>query len=142
MLCRRSWPLLRPLSNLRGLSDSASQYRLVEVSEARGFIERCLVAAGALHPHAVSLASVLVHADLRGHYSHGLNRLGETYVHGKGRVACPGTHHCRVPPEMYCGELQTGQCDGSATPTVVKETVATALVDGCNAIGSVSSTHS
>lgn len=41
---------------------------------------------------------------------------------------------------MYCDELETGQCDGSATPKVLKETVATALVDGGNAIGSVSST--
>ena len=52
-------------------------YGLVEVREVSGFIERCLVASGALQSHVVSLASVLVHADIRGHYSHGLNRLGK-----------------------------------------------------------------
>ena len=140
MLCPRSWSLLRQLSKLRGFSDSAAQYRLVEVSEVTGFIERCLVAAGALHPHAVSLASVLVHADLRGHYSHGLNRLGKTYVHRKGSWLSSLFATIVFPPEMYCDELETGQCDGSATPKVLKETVATALVDGGNAIGSVSST--
>ena len=39
---------------------------------------------------------------------------------------------------MYCREVASGQCDGAATPRVVKETVATALVDGRNGIGSVS----
>ena len=53
------------------------EYGLVEVGDVSGFMERCLVAAGALQRHAASLASVLVHADVRGHYSHGLNRLGE-----------------------------------------------------------------
>jgi LDH2 family malate/lactate/ureidoglycolate dehydrogenase len=38
---------------------------------------------------------------------------------------------------MYCREVASGQCDGAATPRVVKETVATALVDGRNGIGSV-----
>ena len=40
-------------------------------------------------------------------------------------------------PEMYCSELKSGQCDGKATPKVVKETLATALVDGQNGIGPV-----
>jgi LDH2 family malate/lactate/ureidoglycolate dehydrogenase len=38
---------------------------------------------------------------------------------------------------MYCKEVETGQCDGRATPCVVKETAATALVDGRNGIGPV-----
>ena len=43
-----------------------------------------------------------------------------------------------VHTEMYCSELASGQCDGTASPRVAKETLATALVDGQNGIGSVS----
>lgn len=39
---------------------------------------------------------------------------------------------------MYCNEIESGQCDGKVTPQIVKETEATALVDGRNGIGSVS----
>ena len=74
------WPraALRLPGVARGLSQSVIQYRLVEAGEVRAFIERCLVASGALELHAASLASTLTHADLRGHYSHGLNRLGKS----------------------------------------------------------------
>ena len=43
---------------------------------------------------------------------------------------------------MYVKEVETGICDGTATPTLVKETPATAYVDGRNGIGPVSSRHS
>lgn len=73
--------ILKPLfvGSVRRLTDSASehQFRLVEVGVVSGFVERCLLASGALQSHAASLASVLVHADIRGHYSHGINRLGK-----------------------------------------------------------------
>ena len=51
---------------------------LVSVGEVRSFVQRCMVAAGAAEKHAESLAAVLVAADERGHFSHGLNRLGES----------------------------------------------------------------
>lgn len=35
-----------------------------------------MVAAGSCSDHAKMLAECLVEADYRGHYSHGLNRLG------------------------------------------------------------------
>ena len=41
--------------------------------------------------------------------------------------------------EMYVQEVEQGRCDGKATPTLIKETPATAYVDGRNAIGTVSS---
>ena len=41
--------------------------------------------------------------------------------------------------EMYVKELQAGLCDGKAVPVVVKETPATAYVNGNNGIGPVSS---
>ena len=34
-------------------------------------------------------------------------------------------------------ELQAGQCDGKATPTIIKESPGTGHVDGQNAIGTV-----
>ncbi len=40
---------------------------------------------------------------------------------------------------MYVMELQSGQCDGQATPRVIKESPGTGHVDGCNAIGTVGS---
>lgn len=39
---------------------------------------------------------------------------------------------------MYCKDLESGLCDGTATPRIVKETTSTALVDGQNGIGPVS----
>ena len=72
-------------------------------------------ASGAIPRHAACLADVLLAADLRGHYSHGLNRL-----------------------EMYTRDICEGLCDGKATPVVVKETSATAFVDARNGLGMVS----
>ena len=95
------------------MAGSMTNY-LVGEKEAREFIECCIEASGSTPSHAASLAEVLVDADLRGHYSHGLNRL-----------------------EMYCSELCDGLCDGKATPVVVRETAATAFVDARNGIGTV-----
>ena len=40
--------------------------------------------------------------------------------------------------DMYVNEVLSGQCDGKAQPTIIKETPGTAYVDGHNGIGSVS----
>jgi hypothetical protein len=40
--------------------------------------------------------------------------------------------------DMYVQEALSGQCDGQAKPTIIKETPGTAYVDGHNGIGSVS----
>lgn len=50
---------------------------LISKAEVQGFIERCMIAVGTKPHHARSLAEVLVEGDHRGHYSHGLNRMGE-----------------------------------------------------------------
>lgn len=42
----------------------------------RRFMVDCMTTAGACESHAAQLADVLVEGDKRGHYSHGLNRLG------------------------------------------------------------------
>ena len=64
------------------IPEECSMQRLVAITEVTGFVQRCMEAVGAAGPHAASLADVLLAADTRGHYSHGLNRLGthKTYV--------------------------------------------------------------
>ena len=42
---------------------------------------------------------------------------------------------------MYVNEVKSGQCDGKAKPEIVKQTVATAFVDGKNGIGFVSQVY-
>ncbi len=54
-----------------------SQMGLLEVEEIRSFVCRCVETAGGAPSHASCLADVLLAADTRGHYSHGLNRLGQ-----------------------------------------------------------------
>jgi len=48
----------------------------IPVHMAKRFIKECITAAGASAVHAADMADVLVMADHRGHFSHGLNRLG------------------------------------------------------------------
>ena len=55
---------------------SPANSKLVDVEEASQFICRCMEATGAPPAHAASLADVLIAGDKRGHYSHGMNRLG------------------------------------------------------------------
>lgn len=79
MLCRVFYRC--SASTIRRMTSSAGrdseEYKLVDVDEVTSFAQRCLAAAGALQPHAATLAAVLLHADQRGHFSHGLNRLGK-----------------------------------------------------------------
>lgn len=60
------------------------------------------------------MADLLVLADCRGHYSHGMNRL-----------------------EMYINDLHAGAIDGNAVPELLQESPATAWVDGKNGLGAV-----
>ncbi len=48
----------------------------VPVAEVKRYATDCMVSVGVKTEHASALADVLVAADHRGHYSHGLNRLG------------------------------------------------------------------
>ncbi|KAK8725446.1 hypothetical protein OTU49_010859 [Cherax quadricarinatus] len=45
------------------------------VDEIHRYMVDCMMAVGTPRQHAAALADVLVAADNRGHYSHGLNRL-------------------------------------------------------------------
>jgi hypothetical protein len=60
----------------RQASQDAPGSVLVAIPEITAFIERCMVAAGTKPTHAKALADNLTTADYRGHFSHGLNRLG------------------------------------------------------------------
>ncbi|XP_008195569.2 uncharacterized oxidoreductase YjmC [Tribolium castaneum] len=87
---------------------------IVPLTDAHRFISDCMVAVGTPKKYADILADNLTAADYRGHYSHGMNRL-----------------------DMYVRDVQGGLCDCKATPSVIKETPATAWVTGNNGLGAV-----
>lgn len=87
---------------------------IIPLKDAKRFIIQCMEAVGTPKAHAEALGDVLVEADYRGHYSHGMNRL-----------------------EMYINDVRSNTCDGKAQPKILKETAATAWVDGRNGLGAV-----
>ncbi len=52
-------------------------YVLIPVHRVFDFVKRCMVATEVSSSHATDLANLLVAADRRGHFSHGINRLGK-----------------------------------------------------------------
>lgn len=52
-------------------------YYIIRNHEIEKFIKQCMIAVGSKPDHAQMLAECLVEADYIGHYSHGLNRLGQ-----------------------------------------------------------------
>ena len=56
--------------------DAAHPPVVVALEDAKAFIQRCMNKAGATAEHSRQMAEVLIMADHRGHFSHGLNRLG------------------------------------------------------------------
>lgn len=57
-------------------TDQKNPGYVVTVPDAKNFVKTTMIAVGAKEVHAQALADVLILADERGHYSHGLNRLG------------------------------------------------------------------
>lgn len=106
-------PFLR-LSRAPYSNQDVAVENIVSPEEARNFVQRCMVAVGTHQDHADSLAELLVVADQRGHYSHGLNRL-----------------------EMYVNDVRSKTTRTDVEPKIAKHTEATALVDGKNALGPV-----
>lgn len=88
--------------------------KLVKVDESRRFMVDCFTAVKVPREHAEQQADLLVAADYRGHFSHGMNRL-----------------------EMYINDLDKNSTDGAVRPKILKETPATAWVDGQNGLGAV-----
>lgn len=74
----------------------------------------CFVASKSSDKHAKEMADLLVEADVRGHFSHGMNRL-----------------------EMYINDLHAGATDGQIEPEILKQSAASAWVDGKNGLGAV-----
>ena len=53
-----------------------SEWPVIQRAEVEAFVTRCVQAVGVSEKHGNALAEILALADYRGHYSHGLNRLG------------------------------------------------------------------
>ncbi|CAH8508524.1 unnamed protein product [Dicrocoelium dendriticum] len=87
---------------------------VIDKDEALRFCVRCLEKVGVTKTHSTELSEVLITGDLRGHYSHGLNRL-----------------------EMYVQEVETGVCEAHGEPCIERETSSTALINGKNLLGPV-----
>lgn len=58
--------------------------------EVHRYMIDCMTAVGTPKPHAEALADVLLAADTRGHFSHGLNRLGQSLPSLKMMLSCSG----------------------------------------------------
>ncbi|XP_049876985.1 uncharacterized oxidoreductase YjmC [Pectinophora gossypiella] len=84
----------------------------VAIEEARRFMEESLQSVGTPAQQAKDHAALLLHADMTGHFSHGLNRL-----------------------ELYINDIRSGATDAKAQPVVLKQKGATAWVDGCDGLG-------
>ncbi|CAG2213783.1 unnamed protein product [Mytilus edulis] len=86
---------------------------VVTKDEVHSFVIRSMEAVGLKLKHGTVLADLIVSAECRGHASHGLNKL-----------------------EQYMNEIKSGMTSTEdLEPSVLKETSATALVDGNNLIG-------
>nr|CAB3262821.1 uncharacterized protein LOC100183774 [Phallusia mammillata] len=94
------------------MESAKSETLCIPMQSAKAFVKNCITAAGASNNHANDMAELLVTADYRGHFSHGLNRL-----------------------EMYVNDLKTQITSTEGDPKVEKETAATAMVDGRNLLG-------
>ncbi|KAH3694000.1 uncharacterized oxidoreductase YjmC-like [Dreissena polymorpha] len=102
--------------SLRKQSDfiPTDRWDAVPKAEVERFIIDCMTKVGTKRTHAVSLASNLMTADYRGHYSHGMNRL-----------------------DLYVNDIRTGITVSKDEPSIEKETVSTAMVCGNNVLGPV-----
>ena len=55
----------------------SANWPIVKIEEVQNFIVRALEAVGTKSEHAKIMAEILMIADYRGHYSHGMNRVGK-----------------------------------------------------------------
>ena len=91
----------------------------VAVPDLRRFIQQTMLQHNMPKTHASKLAQLLINADQRGHYSHGLNRI-----------------------VMYNREVITGAITKEdLKPEILKETPAVAYLDGRNMLGVVSAEY-
>ncbi|XP_013391480.1 uncharacterized protein LOC106159668 isoform X2 [Lingula anatina] len=116
LFCMNFLHRLRTYNPKTRFSSSASEegWKLIQFTEIKPFVERCMATVGTKKEHASQLADALIKADYRGHYSHGINRL-----------------------HMYVKDIKSGITVHDMEPVTVKESAATALVDGQNVLGPV-----
>ena len=74
---KRDLKLLKYSTSTVTMSSTEQQNFIIKVDDAKNFVKDSMIAVGTKASHAQALADLLVLADQRGHYSHGLNRLGE-----------------------------------------------------------------
>ncbi|KAJ0173989.1 hypothetical protein K1T71_010135 [Dendrolimus kikuchii] len=84
----------------------------VRIEESTRFMVDSLKAVGTPESEAKAQTDMLIHADIVGHVSHGLNRL-----------------------EFYINDIITKATNPNGKPMILKETAATAWVDGADALG-------
>ena len=60
--------------------DNKTKWPRVTPGDLHHFVQRCLTTVGMKDEFAEDLADVILAADYRGHYSHGLNRLGRHHL--------------------------------------------------------------
>ena len=88
--------------------------KVINISDAIAFEEALYIAAGMRPKEATQGAEILVEADARGVYSHGIQR-----------------------NSIYLERFEKGGTDPKAEPEVIRQFGATALVDGKNAMGMI-----
>lgn len=108
------WLVGKEFFTKENMSSVLNKLKLVKVNESKRFMIDCFKAVNVPQDHAEQQADLLVAADYRGHFSHGMNRL-----------------------EMYLNDLSIKSTNGSAVPTILKETPSTAWIDGNNGLGAV-----
>ena len=97
---------------LRAVSEPVAAAALAE------FVARAFVALGVPEAEAAEVAGLMVEADLLGYDTHGVFRL-----------------------RQYVNRLKGGGCNPAPRVRVVRETAATALVDGDNGLGHLAMTR-
>ncbi|KAK9892928.1 hypothetical protein WA026_022796 [Henosepilachna vigintioctopunctata] len=86
----------------------------ITVENAKLFVFDALTALGTPDVNATLTADVLIEADRRGHFSHGMNIFHKIIM-----------------------DIERGICDATASPEILSESLSTAWIDGKNALGPV-----
>jgi LDH2 family malate/lactate/ureidoglycolate dehydrogenase len=84
----------------------------VQAEALRDFVGRAFTSLGVPEADCETMARLMVEADLLGHDTHGVFRL-----------------------RQYVARLKGGGCNPAAQPRILRETAATALIDGDNGLG-------
>ena len=93
-------------------TDTTDRAASVPVADLLRFVGNALVSQGVPDEDAATVAHLMVEADVMGYDTHGVFRL-----------------------RQYLARLRDGGCKPSARPHTIRETAATALIDGDNGLG-------